>query len=93
MKTKTLVVEGGQAGAEAELFGAGTADAQVDDIFMAPIDDDGTALRAAFGGRFEIGQPGHAISRLELSVLNEDSFDDDGTHISFSVLFGWRFES
>ena len=73
------------------LVGAGTADAQVDALFVAPIEDDGSAVRVAVGGRFEIGQPGGALSRAEISALNEDSFGDDATHLTFSVLFGWNF--
>ena len=76
------------------LVGAGTADVEEDTPFFVPSSkDEGTALRAAFGGRFEIGQPGGAFCRAELSALNEDSFDEDATHGAISVLFGWNFES
>ena len=67
------------------------ADAESDRLFTAGIEDAGTALRAALGGRFEIGQPGGAFSRAEISVLSEDSFDDDATHTGITLLFGWNF--
>ena len=76
------------------LVGAGTADVEEDTpLFVPSPEDEGTALRAAFGGRFDIGQTGGAFSRVEVSALNEDSFDEDATHIALSILFGWNFES
>ena len=75
------------------LVGAGTADVQLDALFVAPIEDDGTALRAAVGGRFEIGQLGRSFARAEISALSEDSFNEDATHFSISVLWGWNFGS
>jgi len=76
------------------LVGAGIADVREDTpLFAASPEDEGTALRAAFGGRFDIRQTGGAFSSVEISALNEDSFDEDATHIAISVLFGWNFES
>ena len=76
------------------LVGAGTADVEEDTPFFAPSSkDEGTALRAAFGGRFDFGQTGGAFSRVEISALNEDSFGEDATHSTIIVLFGWNFES
>ena len=73
------------------LAGVGEAQASIDRLFAPSIEDDGTALRAAIGGRFEIGQPGGMFSRAEISGLSEDSFDDDATHIGITLLFGWNF--
>jgi opacity protein-like surface antigen len=73
------------------LAGVGEAQASIDHLFAPSIEDNGTALRGAIGGRFEIGQPGGVFSRMELSALNEDSFDEDETHIGITLLFGWNF--
>ena len=34
---------------------------------------------------------GRSFTRVEVSALSEDSFDDDGTHIALTVLWGWNF--
>ena len=78
------------------LVGAGTADTELDrPIFGAgdsrDFEDDGTALRVAVGGRFWFGDRYRPSIRLELSILNEDSFDNDATHAGISCVFGWRF--
>lgn len=73
------------------LIGAGTADAELDDLFSQSPEDDGTALRAAVGARSWLGEQNRASVRLEISALFEDSFGQDSTHISLTCNFGWRF--
>ena len=72
------------------LLGAGMADAEVDGIFREPIGDEGTALRAAFGTRFRFGEEKRASVRVELSFLNEDSFDEGATHAALTATTSWR---
>lgn len=75
------------------LAGVGQAEVEIDELFVPSIEDDSTALRAAIGARFEIGQTGGWFSRVEISALHEDSFDEDATHVSIGILFGWNFGS
>ena len=46
------------------LAGVGQADAEIDALFTPSIEDDSTALRAAIGARFEIGQPSGWFGRV-----------------------------
>lgn len=73
------------------LIGAGTADVELDCFFCPPVEDEGTALRAAAGGRFWLGERQRAAVRTELSALNEDAYGDNATHVGCTVVFSWRF--
>ena len=73
------------------LVGLGRADVTLDKVPGAQQEDDATAFRAAIGARFWLGSKERASLRLELGALNEDSFDDDSTHLGISSVFSWRF--
>ena len=73
------------------LVGAGVADLGFSGFpFNSSVDDQGTALQAAVGTRFFLGDTGRSV-RLELSTLREDSFDEDSNYLSFTAGFNWRF--
>lgn len=59
-------------------------------IFGVDLDEDGVGLQAAAGSRFFFGKSKRAAVRLELSLLREDTFDDESTHTSLTVGFTWR---
>ena len=74
------------------LAGVGSADVEVTPFFLGPvISDNGTALQAALGVRFYVGDEHRGSWRLEVSALNEDTFDEDSTHLSLVGGFSWRF--
>ena len=75
------------------LVGAGIADVELDALFVDSETDEGTAIRAAAGIRFGRDAWQRAFFRAELSALAEDSFDENSTHLSAMVLFGWNFGS
>lgn len=73
------------------LVGAGIANLEFSQgFFRRSVDDSGTALQAALGARFYVGNGGNSI-RIEVSALNEETFDDDATNISLTGGFSWRF--
>ncbi|MEM9553504.1 MAG: outer membrane beta-barrel protein [Acidobacteriota bacterium] len=72
--------------------GVGLVYVEIDDqLFGPPLDDDGTALRAAIGGRIRLGDSQRASLRVELTALHEDTFDEDSTHLGLTTSFAWRF--
>lgn len=74
------------------LVGAGTANVELSGgPFGVSVDDDGTALQVGLGTRFYFGDSGRGSFRLELSALNEDSFDQDSTSFSLTGGVSWRF--
>jgi len=56
-------------------------------------DEYGPALQAAGGVRLFFGKSRRAAVRLELSVLQEETFDTSSTHTSFTAGFTWRLGS
>jgi opacity protein-like surface antigen len=73
------------------LAGVGTADVELDALFVEGISEESTALRAAVGGRFGRNRWQRTSIRAELSALNEDSFDSNSTHVGATIVISWFF--
>ena len=73
------------------ILGFGRAEVELDPLRSDPVEDDGTALRAAIGGRFHIGPGDRAFVRLELGTLHERTFDRSSTHWGLTGVVSWRF--
>ena len=55
-----------------------------------PLDDSGVAYQVAGGSRFFFGAKHRVAVRVELSVIDEDTFDQTSTHVSLTGGFTWR---
>lgn len=71
--------------------GVGSANVEFSRLFAPNFDDNGTAFQAGVGARFYFGDEHRGSWRLEASALNEDTFDEDSTHLSLVGGFSWRF--
>ena len=54
------------------------------------VDDSGVAYQIAGGSRFFFGDKKRVAVRVELSVIDEDTFDMTSTHVSLTGGFTWR---
>jgi len=71
------------------LVGIGTTDVKVD-ISGLKVDDSSTATQAGFGSRFFFGQSKKVGVRVEVSFLNEDTFDESSTHTNILGSLTWK---
>src|SRR6059036_2849460 len=73
------------------LVGAGFAHTEFDD--GSKIDDNGFAYQVAGGARFFFGKKDQVAVRVEISAINEDTFDETSTHTNLIGGFTWRLGS
>jgi hypothetical protein len=72
------------------LIGVGYAKLTIDADPGPKVDDSGMAYQVAGGSRFFFGDKKRVAVRVELSVVNEDTFDESSTHTSLTGGFTWR---
>jgi len=76
------------------LVGAGTANVDYDRWFdLLPglsIDDSSIAFQVGGGSRFFFGKAKKVAVRVDLTFLNEETFDRNSTHVRFTTGFTWR---
>jgi opacity protein-like surface antigen len=71
------------------LVGIGTTDVEVD-VAGTEFDDSATATQAGFGSRFFFGPSKKVAVRVEVSFINEDTFDEDSTHTNILGSLTWK---
>ena len=71
------------------LVGVGQADVSVDDGIDS-ISDSGTAYQIAAGSRFFFGKAKRAAFRLDVSMINQDTFDESQTNTTFAGGFTFK---
>jgi len=54
------------------------------------VDDTGTGWQIAGGSRFFFGGTKRVAVRVELSIVGENTFDENSTHYSATAGFTWR---
>ena len=54
------------------------------------VDDSGVAYQIGGGSRFFFGDKKRVAVRVELSVIDEDTFDMTSTHVGLTGGFTWR---
>lgn len=57
------------------------------------VDDSSMAYQFGGGSRFFFGKEKRAAIRVDLSFVNEDTFDESSTHTTLSGGFSWRLGS
>ncbi|SRR6266571_1699270 len=72
------------------LVGIGAATLTFDLDPGPKVDDNGVAYQIAGGSRFFFGMKKRVAVRVELSVINENTFDETSTHYSVTGGFTWR---
>jgi len=72
------------------LVGIGHATLEFDLDPGPKVDDSGVAYQIAGGSRFFFGAKHRVAVRVELSVIDEDTFDQTSTHVSLTGGFTWR---
>ena len=72
------------------LAGVGYATLSVDLDPGPDADDSGLAWQIAGGSRFFFGDKHRVAVRVELSAIEEDTFDQSSTHVSLTGGFTWR---
>ena len=72
------------------LVGLGSTDVEVDISGLGKVDDSATATQAGFGSRFFFGQNKKVGVRVEVSFLNEDTFDESSTHTNILGSLTWK---
>lgn len=73
------------------LGGIGIATLQDNRLFSDNDEDSDLALQAAVGTRFWIGSASRWGIRVEASALNEETLDENSTHLTFSGGVVYRF--
>ena len=71
------------------LVGLGRADVALD-ASGTSVDDSGTAYQVGAGSRFFFGKNKRTAFRVDLSMINEETFDESSTHTTFAGGFTWR---
>ena len=71
------------------MVGIGTTDVDIKAAGVE-VDDSATATQIGFGSRFFIGQAKKVAVRIEVSFINEDTFDDDSTHTNILGSLTWK---
>jgi opacity protein-like surface antigen len=71
------------------LVGLGRADVTVQ-IPGASTDDSGMAYQVAAGSRFFFGKSKRTAFRVDLSMVNQDTFEESTTNTTFAGGFSWR---
>ncbi len=72
------------------LAGVGQATLEFDIPGLGTVDDDGRAFQVAAGARLFFGARKKVAVRIELSSLQERTFDESSRHGSLNVGFTWR---
>jgi opacity protein-like surface antigen len=72
------------------LVGVGHATLEFDLDPGPDVDDSGVAYQLAGGSRFFFGDKKRVAVRVELSLIDEDTFDETSTHVSLTGGFTWR---
>jgi opacity protein-like surface antigen len=71
------------------LAGVGIADNSVDAAGVTA-SDSGTAFQIGAGSRFYFGKAKKAAFRVDLSMIRENTFNENSTHTNASAGFTWR---
>jgi outer membrane protein with beta-barrel domain len=72
------------------LAGLGVMDNEVKATGLGSVSDSSTAYQIGAGSRFFFGKAKKAAFRVDLSMIQESTFDQTNTHTNMSAGFSWK---